>query len=363
MIERQNWLDVQAYLSYAQRVLQLDDQTVKRKRTHLRHLVEWANNTLFEKARGIDPTFPAYLVRARNDGQARPLSAETMARACEEARRFFGWARAEFPNRYRTLSISWIATVKPDRAHGSQSELHARVLWNLEDVLKITRLNPESLTERRDIAATCLLFLSGMRIDAFITLPLDCIDVAKGEVRQLPGKGVRTKNHKAAVTYLLDGQDLAEMVSIVRDWDGWVREDLPDNGLWYAFLSTDGEIITDMTRPAGIDRASLYRKGLKRLCKRAGVEYKSPHKLRHGHAVYGIKNMETLAQLKAISQNLMHKSLTITDGLYGVLTGADVGANIRSLGQKPAPDIPVNADFETLKTMMEQILKNQSPSR
>jgi hypothetical protein len=32
-----------------------------------------------------------------------------------------------------------------------------------------------------------------------------------------------------------------------------------------------------------------------------------------------------IPKLKAISQNLMHSSLTITDGVYGVLSGQDVG--------------------------------------
>jgi integrase len=51
--------------------------------------------------------------------------------------------------------------------------------------------------------------------------------------------------------------------------------------------------------------------------KSAGVKYKSPHKLRHGHAVYALK-------LKAISQNLMHSTIGIMDGIIGVLVGDDV---------------------------------------
>lgn len=338
MIERQNWLDVCAYLDYAHRVLQVDDKTAKRKRTQLRHLLEWADGVTFSKARGIDPTFPAYLRGARNDGKGRPLAPATMARACEEARSFFLWARGEYPARYKLLSESWIRTIKPDRAHGRQTEVEGRVLWELAEVVKIAKLEPKNLTEKRDIAATCFLFLSGMRIDAFITLPLDCVDLVKGQVKQIPAKGVRTKNHKAAITYLLDGDDLQELKRVVMAWDQHIRPLVDAGAPWYTFLGRDGELSQDIRTP-GIDRASLYRKGLHRLCKRAGLEYKSPHKLRHGHAVYSLKKCKDVSQLKAVSQNMMHGNLSITDGLYSVLTSGDVGANIRNLG-RGSSDLP-----------------------
>lgn len=360
MIERQNWLDVRAYLDYCERVLQLDQKTVKRKRTHLRHLLEWADSIPFQKVRSIDPTYPVYLRTSRNDNLDKPLSSATMGRACEEGRRFFTWARAEYPTRYRGISESWISTVKPDRAHGHQAELEGRVIWEYEDIAKIAQLKPENITEKRDIAATCFLFLSGMRIDAFITLPLDCVDLDAGRVKQLPGKGVRTKNHKAAMTYLLTGEDISQVIEVVKEWDGYIRTRIPSNGFWYPFLDTSGEINPEV-RDAGQDRASLYRKGLRRLCNKAGVEYKSPHKLRHGHAVHAYRKATTIAQLKAISQNLMHKSLMITDSLYGVLTADNVSDNIRSLGGNQGTQ-EGKIDMDLLRKAVESILKNNSPS-
>jgi integrase len=63
-----------------------------------------------------------------------------------------------------------------------------------------------------------------------------------------------------------------------------------------------------------------------------GVEYYSAHKLRHGHAVYALKHAKTMAELKAISQNLMHSSIGITDGIYGRLVDDDVNRVITHLG-------------------------------
>jgi hypothetical protein len=40
--------------------------------------------------------------------------------------------------------------------------------------------------------------------------------------------------------------------------------------------------------------------------------------------VYALKNAKDISALKAVSQNLMHENLTITDGIYGILSKTDV---------------------------------------
>jgi integrase len=82
---------------------------------------------------------------------------------------------------------------------------------------------------------------------------------------------------------------------------------------------------------AGKDRRSSVAKGIKQLCERANVPYLSPHKIRHSHAVYALKQADDVAAAKAISQNLMHASLTTTESIYGVLTESDVKERISAL--------------------------------
>ena len=69
--------------------------------------------------------------------------------------------------------------------------------------------------------------------------------------------------------------------------------------------------------------------GLRQLCEIAGIEWKSPHKIRHGHGVYGIKHAKTMAEYKALSQNMMHDNVATTDG-YSDLVDDEVGDIIRS---------------------------------
>ena len=168
-----------------------------------------------------------------------------------------------------------------------------------------------------------------MRIGAFVTLPLDCVDLDRLTVMQLPARGVHTKNSKAAKTYLLN---IPELLQVVRDWDAEIRPVLPADAYWYAHLDHFGELTTE--RPKSKDRLMIrsdFREKLAQLCALAGVPYRSPHKLRHGFAVYALKRTQTMAQMKAVSQNLMHSNMGITDGIYGRLVDDDVRSIITGL--------------------------------
>ena len=57
--------------------------------------------------------------------------------------------------------------------------------------------------------------------------------------------------------------------------------------------------------------------------KDSGLPFHSPHKFGHGYAVFGIKHYTTLGQLKALSQNLLHSNISISDGTYGMLSNDD----------------------------------------
>ena len=44
--------------------------------------------------------------------------------------------------------------------------------------------------------------------------------------------------------------------------------------------------------------------------------------------------LKTTPALKAVSQNLMHANISITDGVYGVLSSMDVKGEIAGLGKR-----------------------------
>lgn len=126
---------------------------------------------------------------------------------------------------------------------------------------------------------------------------------------------------------------------------------------WYATLSRDGMALTS-TRQAFAGRHNTIQRDVRRICARAGVPYLSPHKLRHGHVMWARSHARDMDELKAISQNIMHASVTITDGRYGNLVTEDVRNTIAQLGQSQPGD--------GLETKIDELLKllraNSAPS-
>lgn len=329
MINRDNYLLVRAHLAYRDRVIQNDIGTVHTYWQSLKHLLQWAGSKPFSDAPKMLPTFPEYLLTARNDGQEKQLTPKYMAKVLSHARAFFDWLRLH-ERGYHTITEGWIKTLQVRRSAGTQSRLQERHYWKLEDVRKIASLEPTGLRERRDIAALVFLFISGMRGGAFVTLPLDCVDIERRRVMQLPEKGVQTKNTKAAVTFLLPIPDLLEIVTA---WDKFMRSQAGGPYNWFPAISPDGsKILPGLLTGNYYGRLETFDTGMKQLCARAGVPYKSPHKIRHGHGVYGVKKAKDIAQLKAISQNLMHANIGITDGIYGKLAEDDLAEIIANFG-------------------------------
>ena len=123
---------------------------------------------------------------------------------------------------------------------------------------------------------------------------------------------------------------MPRLVEIVAGWDRLVRSHLPEDALWYATLSRDNSRLT-CTTVAAAGRTKTVQDDIRLICDLAGIPYKSPHKLRHGHAVYALKRAQDMKTWKAVSQNMMHSSTTTTDKIYGNLLDDDLHDLITNL--------------------------------
>lgn len=70
---------------------------------------------------------------------------------------------------------------------------------------------------------------------------------------------------------------------------------------------------------------------LKEWMLKVGLPYHSSHKFRHGFAVYALKNAQDMGDFKAISQNMMHSNLSVTDDIYGIFSEEEVKNRITGL--------------------------------
>ena len=125
--------------------------------------------------------------------------------------------------------------------------------------------------------------------------------------------------------------DIPDLNEVVKEWDDEVRSKLSDDSLWFAHISKETETFETDRNKAGKHRHARARKDLKNWLEKVNLPYYSPHKFRHGNAVYSLKQADTIADLKAISINLMHSDLKVTDGVYAILSNLEVKNRIKAL--------------------------------
>jgi len=113
-----------------------------------------------------------------------------MNRACHEVQEFYKWAKMYLPNDYKKISERWIETIRLSKTKMNMQGLEDRKYYSQDEVLKICSYKPKILIDMRDRAAVALLYLSAMRITAFVSLPVRCVDIANMTVFQFPSEGV-----------------------------------------------------------------------------------------------------------------------------------------------------------------------------
>jgi integrase len=293
----------------------------------LRHLLIWADDIPFLYAPKIRPAFLQHILTARLDGQEGQISPSHVKKIVSVANRFFSWLIVHH-REYRTLTEAWIDTLKPPNMTIEPIE---RNKVTLEEIKAMAKAPVYSLRDRRIRAAAVFLFLSGMRVSAFATLPVVAVDLEARTVKQWPELGVKTKKDKHATTHLLN---IPELLAVVKTWDTEIRAVLGDEGYWFTPFSPDTEEIDPTITNVGNHRDARVRKDLKAWLEQVGLPYHSPHDFWHGHGRYSLKRAKDLPALKAVSQNMMHANLSTTDGIYGILSEIDVSEQIAALEQK-----------------------------
>ena len=159
-----------------------------------------------------------------------------------------------------------------------------------------------------------------------------------------------TKNSTRATTFLLPIPELNEVIQV---WDKIDRGRLPSTAPWYAPVTSQWADQSVVETVPGINRHQALDKRLRRLFKQAGLPYKSAHKFRHGHAVYGLQHAQTMADYKAVSMNLMHEDIKITDEIYAPILSHEVQMCIIRLG---------NQSSDTTESKVESLARGLSNS-
>ena len=347
MVTRQNYQKVKAHLSYLSDVHQIGANSLERYKFLLRHLLLWADEMPLGKIADRRPTFPAYLANQPGKNGQGMLAPKSQKKTIEICRRFLQWAKTTYPNDLKSLPLAWIESLTPARV-AQRPEEH--IFVTVEEAIHLATLPtpPDDLALWRDRAGAAMLFLSGMRVNAFVSLPLEAVNLTECSLRQWPSLGVKTKNGKSATTFLLP---IPELLQVVEEWDHFVRTHLPPAAPWYAPITHCwGEQTLTLKGEPGANRHQSLNKRLRHLYALAELPIKSAHKFRHGHAVYGLQHAQTMADYKAVSMNLMHEDIRVTDGTYAPMISNEVRDRISGLSQTMSgrPDDELSAYLNRL---------------
>ena len=231
MIERANYLLARAFLAYLSGVMRTKAVSVDRYWFYLRHTILWLDDTPAGRAGSRTPSLRDYIDALQRQ---RNMSAQTAHKILQLSRRFFEWCKARRAHEFGALSRDWISSLRLERGVIQQTRAE-RHYFTLDECRQIAAhdIPAGDLAMRRDQAAACLLFLSGMRVGALVTLPIACVNLASLAIQQFPSAGVHTKNSKHATTYLFN---IPELLDALTRWDAFVRTRLPETATWYAHV-------------------------------------------------------------------------------------------------------------------------------
>jgi len=356
MINRNNKQFLDDYLQFRDKNERLDPKSVKLERSVGLHYLYWCGELDFRNAPQSQLHFVDY-VDGLMSQKGTPLSPEYKRKLVKSARRFFEWLSIHKKG-FRSITPAWLSTFIY-RVYAK--EFNDDDMITEDEMRIIADLPVENLIEQRVRAGACFLYLSGMRISAFISMPIKAVNLNELEVRQSPELGIRTKNKKSATTYILN---LDPIMNNVQEWDAIVRSKLSPTGFWFAPLSsTTGDLDTFAVK-VGEHRTRIFRKDLKEWLNKNKTLLHSPHDFRRGHASFLWERAKDFNDLMAIKDNLMQKNLTTTE-LYVRKQKAQTKKLIqnisnRKMTQEPSQD--KDTQFSQIMQRMdsiEQFLRNK----
>jgi integrase/recombinase XerD len=319
----------------------------------IRSITLWEEHTHRQDFLRLDTeiikSFKKILREKINPLTKQPLALNTQHHHLVYLGEFYRWLTMQAG--YKKIAISDLAYFKLDRKQ-TNIALHrpSKRTPTLEIIQRvIASIEPRNEIDVRDRALIAFALLSGMRIDAILSLPIGCFNVESMLITQDPNRGVRTKFSKWIPTVIFPFDDAA--VEIVKEWVLFLREDklfVDVDPLFPATKIEQASADNFAFTANSLDRrfwksTSAARSILKKRFGNAGIEYFNPHSFRHAAINIALARCKTPADFKAVSQNIGHENLATTMFDYAELPPEEVARRIKRLMKKPTQkdsDIP-----------------------
>lgn len=296
--------------------------------TYEKALLRWQEFTHDEDFRLFDKNrakrFKEWLEsRPGVDGDS--LSISYQYHTLRKLKGFFKWLAQQdgYKNYIKLTDIDFLNLGKKESRQARQSG--RRKSPSMEQVVGVIEaIEPNTEVDKRDRALICFTLLTGARISAIVSLPIQAFDRSDLVVDQNPDIGVKTKYSKRITTALFPLQ-YEKAKEYFLDWYDYLvkeREFGPDDPLFPSTKIEQGEVNISYYSSGDVSKefwskSGSARKIFEKRFKAAGVQYFHPHTFRHLVVKEFMRIPLTEEQKKAISQNLGHSHISTTFGSYG----------------------------------------------
>jgi len=238
------------------------------------------------------------------------------------------------------------ALEKTDREYPSLDEIK----------LIVTGIRGNSEIAMRDRALVAFLILTGMRISAVISLPMQSFDPSRLSIIQSPKKGVKTKFSKKIISTFLP-IDWDEGESMFLNWYEYLltkKEFGPTKPIFPATKNfSQLKVVDEFWKSASPVRKMIYEN-----CKRAKLPNFNPHSFRHSAVAYISERGLVEADKRAISLVLGHSDIgtTFKSYGYGSLTPWQAVDRVREMRGRKCNDLALPQSDEELGKLLRSAL-------
>ncbi|MEK7664624.1 MAG: site-specific integrase [Patescibacteria group bacterium] len=274
---------------------------------------------------------------------------------------FFGWLskRAGYKLKIKEPAIDCLNLSKNEVREAKQTKSVKNPTLD-EIKMVIETIKGKTEIEKRDKAIFSLAFLTGARISAIRTLPMQSFDKKEQVIYQDPALGVETKYNKK-ITSILIPFGYKEAMDYFIEWFDYLKDQKgfkPEDPIFPATKIENGKENINYYNTGEVENKKLkssgsLRKIFKKRFEQAGLNYYHPHTFRHWLVRRMAEFPLTEEQKKAFSQCLGHESTLITFGSQGY----------GRIDENRQIDIMKSIDFEALKGGTGQRISDEDVSR
>ncbi len=282
--------------------------------------------------------FKESLLQRKNTRSGKTLALSTCQHYLNALSEFFLWLSSQ-PGYKSRIRLDKIAYLKLDRKQSKIASEPAVIEYpSLEQVQAVAvAIKIENEVDLRDRALMSFALLSGMRVEAIMTLPLQCVDLDSMEIHQDPKQGVRTKFSKRNNSTLFNFD--ATLTSYIVEWAEFLRKEKlfspqdPFFPITKIEQKSENDLIfvADKVHPQFWKKTNSIRDIFTKRFKEAEIKYFPPHSFRHLAIRLAFGSCSTAEEIKAVSQNFGHENIATTLMTYGTIREDEVSSIIKKM--------------------------------